>query len=53
MTQIILNSVIAILIATAFVTTTAAALRGENRAVQKVPVRAKARRHPMGGKTTK
>ncbi|WP_189637152.1 MULTISPECIES: hypothetical protein [unclassified Rhizobium] len=48
MTQIILNSAVAILVAVAFATTTAAALRGENRAMQKVPVRAKARRHPKG-----
>jgi hypothetical protein len=46
MTQIILNSAVAILIAAAFVTTAAAALRGEDHAMQKVPVRAKARRHP-------
>lgn len=46
MTQIILNSAVAILIAAGFVTTATAALRGESRAMQKVPVRARTRRHP-------
>ncbi|CDM59715.1 MULTISPECIES: hypothetical protein [Rhizobium] len=48
MTEIILNSAVAILIAAAFVTTATAALRGEGRAMQKVPVRAKTKRHPKG-----
>ncbi|EPE95962.1 hypothetical protein [Rhizobium grahamii] len=48
MAEIILNSAITILIAAAFMTTATAALRGENRALQRVPVRAKARRHPKG-----
>ncbi|MBZ9790783.1 hypothetical protein K9B32_11695 [Rhizobium sp. 3T7] len=48
MTQIILNSAVAILIAAALLTTATATLRGEDRAMQKVPVRAKAKRHPKG-----
>jgi hypothetical protein len=47
MLQIILNSAVAILITTAFVTTAIAALRGENTALQRVPVKAKTRRHPQ------
>ncbi len=48
MTQIILNSAIAILIAAASLATATAVLRSEDRAMQKVPVRVKARRHPKG-----
>ncbi|MDM9621291.1 hypothetical protein [Rhizobium sp. S96] len=47
MAQIILNSAVAILSAAAFVTTAIAALRGENTALQRVPVKARARRHPQ------
>ncbi len=46
MAQIILNSALAVLVAAAFLTTTAAALRGEDRAVQRVPVKARNKRHP-------
>jgi hypothetical protein len=43
MAQIILNSALALLVAAAFLTTTAAALRGEP---QKVPVRSTDERRP-------
>lgn len=46
MAQIILNSALAILVAAAFLTTTAAALRGDDRAAQRVPVKARNERHP-------
>ena len=45
MAQIFLNFAVAILIA-AFLTTTVAALYGQDRAVQKVPVKANGRRRP-------
>jgi hypothetical protein len=48
MVQIILNSAVAVLIAVAFLTTAGAALRGDERAVQRVPVKAKRQRHPNG-----
>jgi hypothetical protein len=48
MVQIILNSAAAVLIAVAFLTTAGAALRGDERAVQRVPVKAKRQRHPNG-----
>ncbi|WP_280179101.1 hypothetical protein [Rhizobium sp. 18055] len=43
MAQIILNSAAAILLAAAFVTTLAAALRSQNQALQKVRVRVRNR----------
>lgn len=46
MAQILLNSVVAVLIATAFLTTAIAALRSQDRAVEKVPVKANRRHHP-------
>ncbi|MFC5760818.1 hypothetical protein [Rhizobium sp. GCM10022189] len=46
MAQIFLNSAVAVLIASAFLTTAVAALRSRDRAVQKVPVRAGRRHHP-------
>lgn len=46
MAQIILNSAVGILIASAFLTTALAALRNQGRAVQKVPVKANRRHHP-------
>lgn len=46
MAQIFLNSAVAILLASAFLTTAIAALRGHDRAVQQVPVRANKRRNP-------
>ena len=48
MAQIILNSAVAVLIASAFLTTAIAALRNAERSMQKVPVNVKARRHPNG-----
>ncbi|MDM9624383.1 hypothetical protein QTL95_00645 [Rhizobium sp. S152] len=48
MTQLLLNSAVAILIAAGFLATATAALRGEDRALQKVPVKVRARRHPKG-----
>ena len=44
--QILLNSAVAVLIATAFLTTAIAALRSQDRAVQKVPVKANRRHRP-------
>ncbi|EJJ25470.1 hypothetical protein [Rhizobium sp. CF142] len=46
MAQIFLNSAVAVLIASVFLTTAVAALRSQDRAVQKVPVKANRRRHP-------
>jgi hypothetical protein len=46
MAQIFLNSAVAVLIASAFLTTAVAALRSQDSAVQKVPVKANRRRHP-------
>ena len=46
MAQIFLNSAVAILLASAFLTTAIAALRSHDRAVQQVPVRANRRRNP-------
>lgn len=46
MAQIILNAALALLVAVAFLTTTAAALRGDDRAAQRVPVKAGNKRHP-------
>jgi hypothetical protein len=46
MAQILLNSAVAILIASAFLTTAIAALRNRDSAMQKVPVRIRDRRHP-------
>ena len=46
MAQIFLNSAVAVLIASAFLTTAIAALRSEDRAVQKVPVKTNRRHHP-------
>ncbi|MDR6668369.1 hypothetical protein [Rhizobium sp. 1399] len=46
MAQIFLNSAVAVLIASAFLTTAVAALRKQDRAFQKVPVKANRRRHP-------
>ncbi|WP_172599242.1 hypothetical protein [Rhizobium leguminosarum] len=45
MGQIFLNSAVAILIASAFLTAAISALRGEDRSLQRVPVKAP-RRHP-------
>jgi len=46
MAQILLNSAVAVLIATAFLTTAIAALRSQDRALQKMPVKANRRHHP-------
>ncbi|QWW67666.1 hypothetical protein [Rhizobium sp. WYJ-E13] len=46
MAHILLNSAVAVLIATAFLTTAIAALRSQDRAFQKVPVKANRRYHP-------
>ncbi len=48
MTQLLLNSAVALLIAAGFLATATAALRGDGRALQKVPVKARSRRHPKG-----
>ncbi|EJZ20917.1 hypothetical protein NE852_21145 [Rhizobium sp. Pop5] len=45
MVQIFLNSAVAVLIASAFLTTAISALRGKDRSPQKVPVRVPARQH--------
>ncbi|MBW9054143.1 hypothetical protein [Rhizobium mesosinicum] len=45
MVQIFLNSAVAVLIASALLTTAVAALRSQDRSVQKVPVKANGRRH--------
>ncbi|TCU16441.1 hypothetical protein EV132_105193 [Rhizobium sullae] len=47
MAQIVLNSAVAILVAAAFLTTAIAALRGADRRLQRVPVKAKTK-HPRG-----
>ncbi|XAZ23357.1 hypothetical protein LVY75_31935 [Sinorhizobium sp. B11] len=46
MAQIFLNSAVAILLASAFLTTAIAALRSHDRAVQQVPARANKRHNP-------
>ena len=46
MAQILLNSAVAVLIATAFLATTIIALRSQDRVVQKVPAKAGRRHHP-------
>lgn len=46
MAPIFLNSAVAILIASAFLTMAIAALRSHDRAIQQVPVRANRRRNP-------
>ncbi|MBB3411743.1 hypothetical protein FHT87_005706 [Rhizobium sp. BK316] len=46
MAQILLNSAVAALIAAVFLTTAIAALRSQDRALQKVPVKANERHHP-------
>lgn len=46
MAQILVNAAVAILIATAFLTTAIAALRGQDRALEKVPVKASRWHHP-------
>ncbi|MBB3594593.1 hypothetical protein FHX08_004997 [Rhizobium sp. BK529] len=46
MAQILLNFAVAVLIATAFLTTAIAALRGQDHAVQKVPIKTNRRHHP-------
>jgi hypothetical protein len=48
MAQIVLNSAVAVLVASAFLTTTVVALRNADRSMQKVPVKVKARQHPNG-----
>jgi|EndMetStandDraft_7_1072992.scaffolds.fasta_scaffold143393_1 hypothetical protein len=48
MAQIILNSAAAILIASAFITTATAALRMQNQAMRKVPVKVRNRHYPNG-----
>ncbi|WP_454852681.1 hypothetical protein [Rhizobium binxianense] len=48
MASIVLNSAVAILIASAFLMTAVAALRNAERSMQKVPVKVKARQHPTG-----
>jgi len=46
MAEILLNSAVAVLIATAFLATAIAALRSRDRALQKVPVKVSGRPHP-------
>ncbi|AHF86114.1 hypothetical protein RLEG3_31705 [Rhizobium leguminosarum bv. trifolii WSM1689] len=46
MTQILLNSLVAVLITSAFLTTAISALSGENRSLRKVPARARPQRRP-------
>lgn len=46
MAQIILNSTVGILIASAFLAATLAALRSQERVLQKVPVKASRRHRP-------
>ncbi|MBB3658718.1 hypothetical protein FHX15_003978 [Rhizobium sp. BK650] len=46
MAQTLLNSAVTVLIATAFLMTAIAALRNQDPAVQKVPVKAKRRHQP-------
>lgn len=48
MAQMILNSAVAIIVSVAFLATAVAALHGENRAMQKIPVKVKAHRHTNG-----
>ena len=47
MAQLILNSAVVVLVASAFLTTAIAALR-ESRPMQKAPVKVKARHRPRG-----
>lgn len=46
MTQILLNSLVAVLITSAFLTTATSALSGENRSLRKVPAKVRTQRHP-------
>ena len=46
MAQIFLNSAVAVLIASAFLTTAISALRSEDRSMRKVPVKVRTPRHP-------
>lgn len=46
MAQIFLNSAVAVLIASAFLTTAISALRNEDRAMRKVQVKVRTSRHP-------
>ena len=48
MTQIFLNSAVAVLIASAFLTAAISVLRSEDRSMRKVPVKAQTPRHPKG-----
>ncbi|MGO8051776.1 hypothetical protein [Rhizobium leguminosarum] len=46
MIQILLNSLVAVLIASAFLTTAISALSSEDRSLRKVPARAQPQRRP-------
>ncbi|MGO7214069.1 hypothetical protein ACC817_15990 [Rhizobium ruizarguesonis] len=46
MTQIFLNSLVVVLIASAFLTTAISALSREDRSLRKVPARVRTQRHP-------
>lgn len=48
MAQIVLNSAVAVLVASGFLTTTVVALRNADRSMQKIPAKVKARRHSNG-----